>query len=156
MKRAVWVSALALSCATSAEVRDGREVGGGPDPCAPDPPGQVRDRAMTAPVDTSQAPRIIVHTVRPRLLNAEDVNRAIAREYPRFLKEAGIGGTTVVHLFIDEEGCVADMIVKESSGDAGLDRVALRVIRVARFAPATNRGQTVALWIELPITFTPG
>ena len=155
MKRAVWMSALALSCVTSTEGGEGRESGGGPDPCAADRPRQVRDSAATVPADTTQASRIVGPTVRPRLLNPEDVNRAIAREYPRVLKEAGTGGTTVFHLFIDEEGCVADRIVKESSGNEGLDRAALRVLSVVRFVPAMNRDGKVGVWIELPITYTP-
>lgn len=154
MKRAVWTSALALSCATSGEVREAREMGGGADPCAPDPPGEVRERVMTAPVDTAQA-RFVEHTEQPRLLNTEDLIRATDYEYTRVLREARIGGTTVVHVLIDEKGCVADTIVNKSSGNAGLDRAALRVASVARFAPARNRERSVAIWIELPITFTP-
>lgn len=155
MKRAVWVSALALSCATSAEGGDGREIAGGPDPCATDLPRQVRDSAATIPTDTAQATRFEGHTVMPRLLNPEDVDRAIAREYPRVQKGAGIGGTTVVRLFVDEEGCVRHMIVKESSGNEGLDRAALRVLGVARFAPAINRDEKVGVWIEFPMTYKP-
>lgn len=157
MKRAVWMSALVLSCATSAEGGDGRERGGGADPCATDLPREVRDGAATIPADTAQAPRIDEPTLKPRLLNPEDVERALAREYRRVPDEAwiGDGDTTVVHLFVDEEGCVADMIVKESSGNEGLDNAALRVLGVAKFAPAMNQNGKVGVWVEWAVSFTP-
>ena len=153
MKRAVLMSVLALSCATSAEVRDGPEIGGGPDPCAADRPRQVRDSAAAVTADTSQAPQVVVYTVKPRLLNLAEVKRAIEEKYPRHLREAGIGGTTVVHVLVSEEGCVRDQVVKRSSSSAALDTAALEVATVARFSPGMNRGKAVELWIEIEINF---
>lgn len=98
---------------------------------------------------------VVVHTVRPELLNAPHLSRAIQREYPVFLRERGTGGTTTVSVFIDEEGKVRNQVVRESSGFRELDRAALRVVRVARFSPAENRGQAVAIWISMQITFMP-
>ena len=104
-------------------------------------------------VDTSQTVRFVEHTAQPRLLNADRLSRAIEEEYPRTLREAGVGGRTVVHILVSEEGRVQEQVVKESSGNAALDNAALRAIRVARFAPAINRDRSVELWIEMPITF---
>ncbi len=98
---------------------------------------------------------VVVYAVAPKLLNAPDVIRATQREYPVFLRERGIRGTTTVSIFIDEEGRVRNQRVEESSGFREFDRAALRVVRVARFSPAENRGQAVALWISLPISFMP-
>ena len=55
-------------------------------------------------VDTSQTVRFVTHTAVPRLLNPDRLGRAIQEEYPRELREADIGGTTVVHVFVSEEG----------------------------------------------------
>lgn len=104
-------------------------------------------------VDTSQTVRFVEHTVQPRLLNADRLGRAIQQEYPRELREAGVGGTTVVQILVSEEGRVQDQVVVESSGNADLDSAALRAVRVASFSPARNRDRNVALWIELPVTF---
>lgn len=98
-------------------------------------------------------PRFVVHTVKPRMLNAEEVNRVLEREYPALLKDAGIGGTTTVWLFVNESGQVANSLVKESSGHRGLDDAALRVVDAATFSPAQNRDEVVALWISLDIRF---
>lgn len=114
----------------------------------PPPP----EEAETA--DISQAPQFVVTTVRPSMLNLDEVDRVLQREYPALLKDAGIGGTAIVHLFIDEEGIVRNQLIKESSGHKGLDDAALKVVTVGRFSPAKNREKTVAVWIELGITFT--
>jgi protein TonB len=55
---------------------------------------------------------------------------------------------------IDESGTVQETRVVTSSDHDQLDRVAQDLIRkAARFSPALNRGQTVAVWIQLPVTF---
>ncbi len=106
-------------------------------------------------VDESQTVRFVVHTVVPRLLDVDRLGRAIQQEYPRELREAGVGGTTVVQILVSESGRVQDQVVKKSSGNVELDNAALRAVRVARFSPARNRDRNVAVWIEMPISFTP-
>ncbi len=97
-------------------------------------------------------PRFVVHTVKPRLLNPAEVNRVLEREYPALLRDAGIGGTTTVHLFVEESGRVGNALVKNSSEHAALDQAALKVSRAARFSPGMDRDRA-ALWIEYDITF---
>ena len=106
--------------------------------------------------DTSRAPREVVHTDPPRLIDQEELIRQIQRLHPLHLRERGIGGTTLVHALISEEGCVVTELVAQSSSLAELDSLALRLIRGVRFTPAKNGNQTVEVWIEFPITFKPG
>ena len=113
----------------------------------PPPPDQAKT------VDISVAPQFVVHTQAPVLLNEREVISSTEREYPSLLKDAGIGGTTVIHLFINEQGIPERTLVSVPSPHKGLDEAALKVGLVARFSPAKNRDKTVALWIELPITF---
>jgi len=68
-------------------------------------------------------------------------------------REAGIGGTVVIHVFIDTEGQVQNVLVHESSGHPALDAAAGRVALQFEFSPALNRDQQVPVWISLPITF---
>lgn len=103
--------------------------------------------------DPREQRQFVVHTVRPRMLNPEEMDAALTREYPALLKDAGIGGTTIVYLFIDRAGEVADARVKEGSGHRGLDDAALKVARVARYSPALNGDEPVALWVETAISF---
>ena len=91
--------------------------------------------------------------VRPRILNQDEVNRALHREYPVDLKNRGVGGTTGVDVLVDEEGIVRNQRVSRRSGYREIDDAALRVARIARFSPATNEGEKVAVWVSLDFTF---
>ena len=92
-------------------------------------------------------------TVRPSLTNEREVQRALEREYPVILRDAGIGGTVIVQFFIDEEGTVLRTLVQTSSGHTSLDEAALRVANVFQFTPALNMDKVVPVWIAIPITF---
>ena len=104
-------------------------------------------------VDISAAPTFTPFTVRPDLTNEREVQRALEREYPPILRDAGIGGTVQVHFFIDEEGSVQRTLVAQTSGHASLDEAALRVANVFQFTPALNLDKVVPVWIAIPITF---
>ena len=94
----------------------------------------------------------IVKTL-PRLLNSEEVTRALVRNYPAFLRDAGVGGDVLIWLLIDENGRVIDTDVRESSGHAALDKAAMEVGEVMRFSPASNRDQRVKVWVSVPVKF---
>lgn len=113
----------------------------------PPPPSEVE-------TDISAAPTFTPWTVQPGLKNEREVQRALEREYPPLLRDAGIGGTVKVHFFITEEGVVQDTRIDVSSGHSALDEAALRVADVFQFTPALNRDKKVPVWISLPITFT--
>jgi len=104
-------------------------------------------------VDLSSAPTFTPFTVAPSILNRNDVVRAMEREYPPLLRDAGIGGTVLIYFFIDEEGRVQDRRVNESSGHQSLDDAALAVSEIYRFTPAMNRDKKVPVWVSFPITF---
>ena len=111
----------------------------------PPPPEQEHDISL-APVFTPM-------TVRPEIKNVNEVIRAMEREYPAILRDAGIGGRVVVWFFIDEDGLVQQTRVSQTSGHAGLDEAALKVSEIYRFTPALNRDKKVQVWVQFPITF---
>lgn len=88
--------------------------------------GNFRDRAGT-PHEEVATIAFTPYTVRPDLTSEREVQRALEREYPTILRNAGIGGTVIVHFFIDEEGFVQRTLVAQSSGHTPLDEAALRV-----------------------------
>ena len=114
----------------------------------PPPPEEVTT------TDISAAPTFTPFTVRPDIRNRSEVARALEREYPPLLRDAGIGGTVQVWFFIDEQGAVQRTQVNESSGHKALDDAALQVANIIQFTPALNRDKRVPVWISLPITFT--
>ena len=112
----------------------------------PPPPSEVAS-------DISAAPTFTPYTVAPSILNRDEVVRAMVREYPALLRDAGIGGTVRVYFFIDENGQVRDTRIDQSSGHAALDEAALAVADVYRFSAALNRDKKVPVWVSFPITF---
>lgn len=103
--------------------------------------------------DIAAAPRFTPYTVAPELKNRNAVARALERQYPPLLRDAGIGGSVLVWIFIDEQGDVLRTQVKESSGYEALDEAATRVAQIMEFSPALNRDQHVPVWVALPIQF---
>jgi len=114
----------------------------------PPPPDSIKSSGI------SETPTLTPFTVRPDIRNREQLQRALAREYPLLLRDAGIGGTVEVWFQIDEEGVVQETLVKTSSGHEALDWAALKVAEIIEFTPALNRDKRVSVWISLPITFT--
>lgn len=117
------------------------------------PPEDLPPPPEQGGADLSAAPTFTPFTVRPEIRNMGEVQRALEREYPSLLRDAGIGGTVTVWFFISEEGRVQQTQVNESSGHRALDDAAIRVAEVFEFSPALNRDQRVPVWIALPITF---
>ncbi len=106
-----------------------------------------------AGTDISSAPTFTPFTVAPSIQNRNEVVRAMMREYPPLLRDAGIGGTVRVFFFIDENGQVQDFRVDQSSGHQALDDAALSVASVYQFTAALNRDKKVPVWVSFPITF---
>jgi protein TonB len=115
---------------------------------APPPPPTAR------PFDVAEQPAFTPFEVRPRLSNVTDLEKALLVHYPPMLKRAGIGGVTVLWIFIDETGEVRNTRVVETSGFDELDEAAQLAVREsARFTPAMNRDVRVPVWIQMPVTF---
>lgn len=92
-------------------------------------------------------------TLAPRVLNTDEVVRAMTREYPTTLRDAAIGGTVNVIFSIDEDGSVMNTVIGQTSGYDALDRAALAVADVIRFSPAMNGDVQVAVQVAFPIVF---
>jgi protein TonB len=99
------------------------------------------------------APVFTPYTVKPELQNREAVSRALVRNYPPLLRDAGIGGTVLLWALINESGTVLKTQVKEKSGHEAFDAAASKVADIMKFSPALNRDQKVKVWIQLPIVF---
>jgi len=105
-------------------------------------------------VSIADQPTFTPYEVRPELRNRNEYGQALQRQYPPMLRDAGIGGTVTLWVFIDESGSVQNTRIVQSSGYEQLDQVAETVMRqVAQFSPALNRDQRVPVWIQIPVTF---
>lgn len=92
-------------------------------------------------------------TTRPELMNKAAAAKTIEDLYPPLLKDAGIGGTVQVWLFIDKTGQVAKTQINQSSGYEALDQAALKAVGTFEFKPALNKDERVDAWVSVPIVF---
>jgi TonB family protein len=116
-------------------------------------PGVTPRADRTVPPDPNAGPTFTPMTKAPRLKNGVQVSDALERLYPPLLRDAGIGGTANVWFLIDDEGRVAKVQIRESSGREELDAAALEIARGMRFEPARNGDEPVTVWVALDITF---
>ncbi len=77
----------------------------------------------------------------------------IRPKYPEIAQEAGIEGTVVVQVFVDERGRVKDTVILKGIPNTGLDEAATEAIRSVRFRPAKQRERAVGVWISIPVNF---
>lgn len=106
------------------------------------------------PRKMSSEPSFTPYTKKPELQNRDEVASRLARYYPASLREAGIGGTTLLWVLLDETGRVMETKVKETSGHPEIDAGAQQVAKVMRFSPARNGEEAVPVWIALPVVMT--
>jgi protein TonB len=79
--------------------------------------------------------------------------RPIRPKYPEIAQEAGIEGTVVVQVFVDDKGRVKETIILKGIPNTGLDEAASDAIRNVRFRPAKQRERAVGVWISIPVNF---
>lgn len=77
----------------------------------------------------------------------------IRPKYPEIAQEAGIEGTVVVQVFVDDKGRVKDTVILKGIPNTGLDEAATTAIRAVRFRPAKQRERAVGVWISIPVNF---
>ncbi len=104
-------------------------------------------------VDPSDAPAWIQRDVDPALTNGREVQQVLEQRYPSRLREAGIGGTVILHVFVDADGVPTRSQIAESSGYPQLDAAAREVIDRMEFSPALNRDKPIGVWVRQGVTF---
>ena len=101
----------------------------------------------------SDRPSFIPYDTPPKLMNQGEVRQLLQRYYPQNLKDAGVGGTVVLWIYVNQQGEVEQAVVKGSSGHPALDEAAKRVARNMQFTPAKNRDKTTDVWVQQQVTF---
>ena len=79
--------------------------------------------------------------------------RPIRPKYPEIAQEAGIEGTVVVQVFVDDKGRVKETVILKGIPNTGLDEAATEAIMGVRFRPAKQRERAVGVWISIPVNF---
>ena len=74
--------------------------------------------------------------------------------YPAAARRLHIEGTVVVRALVERPGPPSEVTLWRSSGESLLDRSALDAVRGWRFRPMIRGGDSVAAWVEVPVTFS--
>lgn len=77
-----------------------------------------------------------------------------APRYPRQAIRAGLVGTVMLRVLVDEHGQPQDVVIERSSGHRLLDQAARdQVLAKWRFHPAQHQGRAIAAYALVPIEF---
>lgn len=106
----------------------------------------------TTPV-TSEPAQQPVETIIPPRVEAYQSNNPPPK-YPRLSKRLKEEGTVILELLIAEDGTVAELKVKRSSGFPRLDKAALKAVKRWRYTPALRGDTAIAYRYEQPVSFT--
>jgi TonB family protein len=118
-------------------------------------PGTDGAATATGPALDPWVPDVADAEVKPRLVNAEEVQALLAETYPPLLRDAGIVGQTVMSFVIDEGGGVdRRSIVVVSATHDGFAQASASVVAKMQFRPATVLGRTAAVRMQIPISWT--
>jgi protein TonB len=94
--------------------------------------------------------------VQPQLSNRSDVSRALERNYPPLLRDAGVGGTVTLSFRVNEDGRVdPSTITVVSSDNEQFSDAAKKVVERMRFRPAKVNDRPVKVLVSIPVTFQP-
>jgi len=132
----------------------------GPSATAPSAPGTSASQSTFAISDQPSAPAAPSGPAVAAVPNDGITQRAMPRggyqyrpSYPASARNLGIQGTTLLSILVDNDGRVADVVVKQSAGHPDLDQAAADAVRRWRFEPARRGSEPVAMWVLLPVEF---
>ena len=75
-------------------------------------------------------------------------------KYPVIAQENGIQGRAICQFVVNKDGSIVDVAVVRTSGDASLDKEAVRVIKsMPKWTPGKQRGKPVRVKYTVPINF---
>jgi protein TonB len=77
----------------------------------------------------------------------------VVPSYPAAARRLGIEGTTLLRVFVLDDGRVGEVQIQNSAGHPALDRAAAEAVRRWRFDPARKGADAVSVWVLLPVEF---
>ncbi len=110
-------------------------------PPPPPPPSQEDETPIFVPYDSPPEPIGGFAAIQKNLV------------YPEIARRAGVEGTVIIHVLIDEKGNVVKTRVLKSLGNNGCDEAAIAAIKKTKWKPAMQRDKPVKVWVSIPVIF---
>ncbi|MEW5931905.1 MAG: M56 family metallopeptidase, partial [Gemmatimonadota bacterium] len=113
--------------------------------------------SVTPPAGAAAAGQGIVDVsaleVKPRLVNATEVQRTLVAAYPPTLRDAGVTGRATVAFVVGADGATREARLVDVTHQA-LGEPALTAVRAMRFTPGRLSGRATAARVQVPVEFT--
>ena len=107
-----------------------------PPPPPPPPEEEPEDQVEFVAFDT---PPKLIKLVKPK--------------YPEIARRAGVEGTVVLRILVDEQGNVIKVEVVKGLGNTGCNEAAMAAAIQCKFTPAMQRDRPVKVWTSYPVRF---
>lgn len=82
------------------------------------------------------------------------LRRYTSPQYPAKAKGQGITGNVVVRCVVSANGTVQDAQIMEATPAGYFENVSLKTVKTWTFSPATFKGEKVACYVDIPLSFT--
>lgn len=109
--------------------------------------------APPSPVVASAPPASVPVEQKPLVRAEADYLNNPKPSYPRLSKRMGEQGEVRLRVLVAVDGRVASVQLSRSSGFERLDEAALESVKQWRFKPATQGGEPLETWVEVPVKF---
>ncbi len=109
--------------------------------------------APPSPVAASAPPASLPVEQKPLVRAEADYLNNPKPSYPRLSKRMGEQGEVRLRVLVAVHGRVASVQLSRSSGFERLDEAALESVKQWRFKPATQGGEPLETWVEVPVKF---
>ncbi|HEX2077839.1 MAG TPA: energy transducer TonB, partial [Longimicrobium sp.] len=113
-------------------------------------PVEWSDPGALAAADTADGYELSAVEELPRVINAGEFGRALARSYPPLLRDRGTDGIVIVRFRIEVDGTTSNASIVHTTHRAFAEPT-LSALAVLRFRPAEVNGRPVRAWVEQPI-----
>ncbi|PML09252.1 hypothetical protein BCT86_06445 [Vibrio breoganii] len=142
--------------ATPIELRPAKTAVGEPEkPIEPTPKeAPVEDKAETETETPQTASTNAATASKPKMVEKPTFSaKPTPVSYPRLAQKHGWQGSTLVEIWIDEDGEQIKQTVVNSSGHKLLDEAALNAVSEWQFQRRNEQGQRIAYRVQVPINF---
>lgn len=126
----------------------------GPAAAMPHQPARISTgpaQVPPSPAEASPSPEALVAAERqPQPLNMREVQRRIG--YPQAARDAGVGGTVVMRVLVDEKGNYLRHKLINQAHPLLVEAVEQH-LSLLEFEPAVQSGKPIKFWVNIPFNF---